>query len=129
MLETARIRWNKLAPTSRRIVGASLVIGAAAYALVLIGEPQSPTTMAVDLGAKLLIVLALIFAAGQLLRAMNGRTQVADSKRTVTVLEVTHLANNRSLYVVSVEGKRMVLGVTPQSITPITEIGTQDVIS
>jgi flagellar biosynthetic protein FliO len=67
------------------------------------------------------IVLALLGAAAWLLRrhAPARRTRLA-----VTVETAVSLGDRRSLVIVGVEGRRLLLGLTPGSVSLVTELGT-----
>ena len=66
------------------------------------------------------IVVGLLAAAGWLLRrnAPAGR-----ARRAVTVETAVSLGERRSLVIVSVEGRRLLLGLAPGHISLVTDLG------
>jgi flagellar protein FliO/FliZ len=66
------------------------------------------------------IVVGLLAAAGWLLRrnAPAGR-----ARRSVTVETAVSLGERRSLVIVSVEGRRLLLGLAPGHISLVTDLG------
>jgi flagellar protein FliO/FliZ len=65
------------------------------------------------------VVLALVAAASWLLR--RG-TLLRRSKQAVTVETAVPLGDRRSLVIVAVEGRRLLLGLTPGQISLVTEL-------
>jgi flagellar protein FliO/FliZ len=93
--------------------------------LALLQEPTLPFAgdPTVFGGRALLIaviVVGLLAAAGWLLRrnAPSGR-----ARRTVTVETAVSLGERRSLVIVSVEGRRLLLGLAPGHISLVTDLG------
>ena len=66
------------------------------------------------------IVVGLLAAAGWLLRR-NG--PAGRARRTVTVETAVSLGERRSLVIVSVEGRRLLLGLAPGHISLVTDLG------
>jgi flagellar protein FliO/FliZ len=70
--------------------------------------------------AATLVVVALLAAAAWALR----RTVEARRARTGMAVEsAVSLGERRSLVIVSVEGRRLLLGVAPNSVSLVTELG------
>lgn len=65
------------------------------------------------------VVLALLVAASWLLR--RG-TLLRRSKQAVTVETAIPLGDRRSLVIVAVEGRRLLIGLTPGQISLVTEL-------
>jgi len=86
------------------------------------GDPFEGPGAAVDISLKLLAVLALVYVALSALRKYSLGAGLGRSARTVQVLECTNLAPNKSLYVVNVEGKRLLIGVTASSMATLAEL-------
>jgi len=93
--------------------------------LALLQEPTLPFAgdPTVFGGRALLIaviVVGLLAAAGWLLRrnAPAGR-----ARRMVTVETAVSLGERRSLVIVSVEGRRLLLGLAPGHISLVTDLG------
>jgi flagellar protein FliO/FliZ len=74
-----------------------------------------------SLGA-VLIVLGLVVVLAWLLRrgALPG---LKGGARAVTVETAVPLGERRSLVIVAVEGRRLLLGMTPTQISMVTELG------
>lgn len=109
----------------RTLLAGGAIILACVYALFWTAEGAaegSGVLTAIDLGAKLLIVLVLIGLSAQVLRIIHGRSLAPGRARQVDVLEVTHLANNRTLYLVQVADQTLLLGATPTQITTLTRV-------
>jgi flagellar biogenesis protein FliO len=120
-----RRRWERLSALQRALLGGAAVLLACVYVLFWTAEGAaegSGVVTAVDLGAKLLIVLVLIGLSAQILRTIHGRSLAPGRARQVDVLEVTHLANNRTLYLVQVGEQTLLLGATPSQITTLTRL-------
>ena len=85
------------------------------------GDPFDGPGAAMDLVLKLGAVLALAYVS---LAALKRYTSGAVSQRgtLLEVLDSTTLGPNRSVYVVRVGQKRLVLGVTQNQITPLAEL-------
>ena len=69
--------------------------------------------------AAVAAVLALLVAASWLLR--RG-TFIRRSKQAVTVETAVALGERRSLVIVAVEGRRLLIGLTPAQISLVTEL-------
>jgi flagellar biosynthetic protein FliO len=120
-----RERWRQLSSWHRSLVGALAVLVACLVALRSVADhpgEESGLLTALDLGAKLLLVLVLIWTCALLLRAMQARATVSGRRRSVEVLEVTPLAQNRTLYLVQVGDQTLLLGATPTQITTLTRL-------
>jgi len=87
-----------------------------------VADPFDGPGAAVDITLKLLAVLALVYVALSALRKYSLGAGLGRGARSVQVLECTNLAANRSLYVVNVEGKRLLIGVTASSMATLAEL-------
>ena len=67
------------------------------------------------------LVIGLLAAAAWLLRRNTSARRAGQS---VTVETAVSLGDRRSLVIVSVEGRRLLLGLTPGSVSLVTELGT-----
>ncbi len=112
----------------RRIGPKRLLLGVGALALLLFlvlptggsSDPFDGPAGAIDLFLKLGIVVALAYASLALLKRYTvGATR---STSMLQVLDSTTLAPNRSVYVVRVGEKRLVLGVTQTHISTLAEL-------
>lgn len=89
-------------------------------------DPFDGPAAAIDLFLKLGIVLALAYASLAVLKRYTvGATR---STSMLQVLDSTTLAPNRSVYVVRVGEKRLVLGVTTTQITTLAELEPEAVV-
>jgi flagellar protein FliO/FliZ len=66
------------------------------------------------------IVIALLFGAGW---ALRRSAPFRRSAKSVSVETAVSLGERRSLVIVSVEGKRLLLGLTPMQISLVAELG------
>ncbi|MCC7367218.1 MAG: flagellar biosynthetic protein FliO [Chloroflexi bacterium] len=106
------------------VAGALLVLVLGAFLLpgsVERGDPFDGPGAAMDLVLKLGAVLALAYVS---MAALKRYTAGSISQRgtLLEVLDSTTLGPNRSVYVVRAGGKRLVLGVTQNQITPLGEL-------
>ena len=69
-----------------------------------------------------LVVLGLVAALAWLLRR-GAFGPLRGGTRTVTVETAVPLGERRSLVIVAVEGRRLLLGMTPAQISMVTELG------
>ena len=67
------------------------------------------------------VVVGIVGAAAWALRRTNA---VRRGKLPIAVETAVSLGERRSLVVVSVEGRRLLLGLTPQSVSLVTELKT-----
>ena len=68
-----------------------------------------------------LIVLALVAALAWLVRR-GPLARLANSGKPVAVETAIPLGERRSLVIVAVEGRRLLLGLTPASVSLVTEL-------
>lgn len=122
-----RTAWQQLVALiglPRLLAGIAVVVLVAIAFLLPGGEQGDPFDgpgAAMDLVLKLGAVLALAYVS---LAALKRYTSGAVSQRgtLLEVLDSTTLGPNRSVYVVRVGQKRLVLGVTQNQITPLAEL-------
>jgi flagellar biosynthetic protein FliO len=72
--------------------------------------------------AGLVIVLGLLFTLAWLARQGKLRLPGARGRALIAVESAVPLGERRSLMVVSVEGRRLLLGVTPAQVSLVTEL-------
>jgi flagellar biosynthetic protein FliO len=136
--ELRHVNWSDPKTAWRQVVEligvTKLVIGGALLVLVLAGfllpggersDPFDGPGAAMDLIVKLGAVLALAYVS---LAALRKYTAGSASQRgtLLEVLDSTTLGPNKSVYVVRAGGKRLVLGVTQNQITPLAELTEPD---
>jgi flagellar biosynthetic protein FliO len=123
-----RVAWQQVV---ERYGLTKLVVGVAVIVLVLgafmlpgvgeRGDPFDGPGAAMDLVLKLGAVLALAYVSMAALKRYTGGT-VSHRGTLLEVLDSTTLGPNRAIYVVRAGGKRLVLGVTQNQITPLGEL-------
>jgi flagellar biosynthetic protein FliO len=72
--------------------------------------------------AGLVIVLGLLFTLAWLARKGKLRLPGARGRALIAIESAVPLGERRSLMVVSVEGRRLLLGVTPAQVSLVTEL-------
>ena len=90
---------------------------------------QEPNILSVVL--SLIFVILLIYATGIIYAKLNKvgyktlKKQIADSDNSrVSVISTTPLGNNKTLHVVELDGKRMLIGASNNSIDLIKDLGS-----
>lgn len=74
---------------------------------------------------RVLFVFALLFAVAFLLRRIQQRAIAFPSgRKQMHVVETLAIGPQRHLHIVQVDGRRFLIGVTPQQITFLTELST-----
>lgn len=81
-----------------------------------------PTGAEVRMFVSLVVVIGLLAAFLWALRRGLFHTGALSGRSPVAVETAVALGDRRSLVVVSVEGRRLLLGATPGSLTLITEL-------
>jgi flagellar protein FliO/FliZ len=71
-----------------------------------------------------LVVLALVAALAWLVRR-GAFGALRGGNRSIVVETAVPIGERRSLIIVAVEGRRLLLGLTPTQITMVTELGAQ----
>ncbi len=72
--------------------------------------------------AAIIVVLALVAALAWLVRR-GALGPLSRRGRTIAVETAVPLGERRSLVIVSVEGRRLLLGLTPTQVSMVTELG------
>ncbi len=88
-------------------------------------KSEDPSMFVTVIGfiAKLILVLAIAYACIFALKKINTfKAGVVDSKKRVVVLEHTSIGPGRQLHLVSVGGKSLLLGSTPQQVSILAEL-------
>ncbi len=82
----------------------------------------------ISIAFSLLFVVLLIYATGIIYAKLNKlglntlKKQIGDSQ-TVSVISTTNLGNNKTLHIVELDGKRMLIGASQNSIHLIKDLG------
>ena len=71
----------------------------------------------------IVVVLALVAGLAWLVRRGTLRLPGALKRRAMTIESATPLGERRSLVIVAVEGRRLLLGLTPTQVSLVTELG------
>jgi flagellar protein FliO/FliZ len=74
--------------------------------------------------AAIVLVLALVATLAWLVRRGTLRLPGSLKRQTMTIESATPLGERRSLVVVSVEGRRLLLGLTPTQVSLVTELAS-----
>ena len=78
--------------------------------------------------STLLIVIALIIATVYVLKKKYGvRTNLGRSRKLIQIVDHTPMGVKKSVFLVKVPGKHLLLGVTNDNIGLITEIANEDI--
>jgi flagellar protein FliO/FliZ len=110
-------RSNALAPTVSSDVAGEAAPAPSAWGTA--AEPLEWPALAVEMGVKLAIVLALAYGVLALLRRYTLGPQQGRVGQ-LQVLEQSTLAPNRAIYLVRAGDRQLLLGVTPTQITTLT---------
>lgn len=121
-------------------LGFGLGPGAAASLLPSVATPDStlpslavdtqagPWPLALDVGAKLVAVVALIYGLSAMAKRYLLRMPPA-SQGALRVLDARSLGPRKTVYLVEVGGRVLVLGTTDSSITNLTEFNDPEVVN
>lgn len=75
----------------------------------------------------LVVVLLLMYATFQILKRVSGGKMVgAKGKRSLEVIEATHLAPKKSVALVRVGDRAVMVGVTDHQITLLSELSSEE---
>ncbi|ODS30712.1 MAG: Flagellar biosynthesis protein, FliO [Candidatus Scalindua rubra] len=78
--------------------------------------------------STLLIVIALIFATVFVLKKKYGvKTNIGRGKKFINIIDYTPMGVKKSIFLVKVPGKHLLLGVTNDKIALLTEIASEDI--
>jgi flagellar protein FliO/FliZ len=68
------------------------------------------------------LVLALVATLAWLVRRGTLRLPGSFTRQSMTIESATPLGDRRSLVIVSVEGRRLLIGLTPMNVSLVTEL-------
>lgn len=74
---------------------------------------------------RVALVFALLFTAVFALRRWGGQGTMKSPRGRLHIVESVAVGPQRHLHIVEVEGRRFLLGVTPQSVTFLTELDSE----
>jgi len=83
------------------------------------------TGLAFSVFLKLGVVVLLIIGFAIVLKRWQTKTFSAKSKQ-INVIETTHLTTHRTLYLVEIDGQKMLIGATDQSMTNLYQTLSSD---
>lgn len=116
-------RWALIAIT----IGVIIVLGVAMFFLLPNSENTqsegdtsylNSTGLAFSVFLKMGVVVLLIIGLAIVLRRWQSKVNIVQSKQ-VNLLETIHLSPHRTLYLVSLHGKNILIGATDQTITTL----------
>lgn len=82
----------------------------------------------VRIASTLLIVIALIIAAAFVLKKKYGiKTNIGKGKKLITIIDHTPIGVKKSIFLVKVPGKHLLIGVTNDRINLLTEIPNENI--
>jgi flagellar protein FliO/FliZ len=140
-LFTHGLATDASAPTTTSASPSDAATTAAAQADVPVAEPQAPVGVPepaglggdlVDIGIKLVAVLALAYGSLLLLKrfgvgGLSASSRAAGPTPGIRVVSSVSLAPNRSVHLVAVPGgKTLLLGATPTAVNLLTELSPED---
>jgi flagellar biosynthetic protein FliO len=86
-------------------------------------DPSVGVTGGLRAIASVLLVLALVAGLAWLLRRGSLRLPGGSRRQAITIESATPLGERRTLVIVAVEGRRLLLGLTPAQVSLVTELG------
>ena len=91
--------------------------------------PGSDITYALiwDVLWKTAFVLAILYGVMWAVRRFSGRPLLAKRGLSISVVETAHLGPNRSVHLVGVGNKLLLLGATTQQISVLAELESADI--
>lgn len=101
---------------------ALLAAGPAAWAQGDALTGRSPWALLAQALLSLAVVVGVIYLVYFGLRRFSARQLDAGADGPMRLVQARHLGGDRWLYLVEVEGRRIVIGGTDAQITPITEL-------
>lgn len=121
-------RWALITIT----VGIIVILGVAMFLLLPQSSPSAGDTsslnstgFAFSVFLKLGVVVLIIAGLAIVIRRMQVKTRGTTTKR-VEVIETVHLSPHRTLYLVTVDSKRILIGATDQSLTTLYQLEKTD---
>jgi flagellar biogenesis protein FliO len=117
-------RWALIAIT----VGVIVILGIAMFMLLPQSSPSTGDTnylnstgFAFSVFLKLGVVVLIIAGLAIVIRRMQVKGQATTTKQ-IGVIETVHLTPHRTLYLVSVEDQKILIGATDQSMTTLCQL-------
>lgn len=121
-------RWALISIT----LGVIVILGVAMFLLLPQSSPSSgdasylnSTGFAFSVFLKLGIVVLIIAGLAIVIRRMQIKGQAATTK-LIGVIETVHLTPHRTLYLVSIEDQKILIGATDQSMNTLYKMSNTD---
>lgn len=121
-------RWALIGIT----VGAIVLLGGAMFLLLPQTSPSpgdvsyvNSTGFAFSVFLKLGVVVLIIAGIAIVIRQMQVKGQ-ATSTKLVGIIETVHLTPHRTLYLVSIDNQKLLIGATDQSMTNLYQLSNSE---
>jgi flagellar biogenesis protein FliO len=121
-------RWALIGIT----VGAIVLLGGAMFLLLPQSSPSpgdvsyvNSTGFAFSVFLKLGVVVLIIAGVAIVIRQMQVKGQ-ATSTKLVGIIETVHLTPHRTLYLISVDNQKILIGATDQSMTNLYQLSKSE---
>jgi flagellar biogenesis protein FliO len=121
-------RWALIGIT----VGAIVLLGGAMFLLLPQASPSpgdvsyvNSTGFAFSVFLKLGVVVLIIAGVAIVIRQMQVKGQ-ATSTKLVGIIETVHLTPHRTLYLISVDNQKILIGATDQSMTNLYQLSKSE---
>ncbi len=117
-------RWALILIT----LGVFIVLGFAMFLLLPEAHPQqaesaldNATNLAFSVFLKLGVVVILLIGLAIILRRWQTKAQTNQNKQ-IEIIETVHLSPHRTLYLIKIDDKKILLGATDQTVTNLSTI-------
>ena len=105
------------------VCAGALLLPALAWAQSPGGGGHNPWALLGQALLSLAVVVGIIYLVYFGLKRLDGRQIGADSEGPLRVIQARHLGADRWLYLVEIEGRRIVVGAASGQIARIAELG------
>jgi flagellar biosynthetic protein FliO len=89
---------------------------------------NDPTLLAASVFLRLVVVLLVMAAAFWILRRVQGNGWKG-AQRQLQVLETTHLTPRRTIHLIQIGERKLLIGATDQSISLLTELDEEPAVA
>ncbi len=79
-----------------------------------------------DVAVKTSLVLAILYAALWVMRRYYGKTGIPQRGPSLMVVQSTQLGPGRSVHLIGIGGKMLLVGATSQQVSLLAEVGSAD---
>ncbi len=87
-----------------------------------------PTDLIWDVAAKTALVLALLYGVLWTIRRYYGKTGLQQRSASILVVQSAQLGPGRSVHLIGVGGKMLLVGATSQQVSLLAEVGAADLV-